>query len=125
MVGAALTCLALAVYHEARGEPLSGQMAVAEVVLNRVESDRFPNTVCEVVKQPHQFSFYWDGKSDTPRDPVAWAIASNVAQQALDQKPNITEGATFYHATYVSPYWAARFHPTAAIGRHVFFKSNN
>lgn len=122
MIGA-LACLATAIYFEARGEPVAGQLAVAEVVMNRVASDRFPDDVCSVVKQPHQFSFYWDGLSDKPTDPVAYAVASNVARVALEGKV-LGHGATFYHATYVRPYWADRFTPVRKLGRHIFYKTS-
>ncbi len=77
-------CLALAVYHEARGEPLIGQKAVAEVVMNRVASDRFPDTICGVVMQPKQFSFVsTNGWAGIPTDPDVWADAVNISQDAI------------------------------------------
>jgi N-acetylmuramoyl-L-alanine amidase len=115
-----LMCLALAVYHEARGENLDGQLAVAEVVINRVQDNGFPNNVCAVVMQKNQFSFYWDGKSDKPRDKTAFATAVNIAQDALDGKV-LGHGATFYHATYVRPYWADLFEPIGRVGKHIFY----
>lgn len=115
-----LMCLALAVYHEARGENLDGQLAVAEVVINRVQDDGFPNNICAVVTQKDQFSFYWDGKSDKPHNKAAFNTAKKIAQHALDGKV-LGHGATFYHATYVKPYWADVFEPISRVGKHIFY----
>ena len=93
MLMTAATCLALAVYHEARGEEIDAQKAVAEVVLTRAAHSDFPMTVCGVVTEHRtpasrpwacQFSFYCDGKSDTPTDAAAWLTAQEVAREALD-----------------------------------------
>ena len=122
----AFICLALNTYHEAKNQSLVGQIATAQVVMNRVEDDRFPNTICEVVKQgptrpswedpekeypiKHrcQFSWYCDGKSDVPKNEKAWRKAQDVAFLVLYDKIklDVTEGATHYHATYVKPAWA-------------------
>lgn len=128
-------CMALNIYHESRSDNLAGQYAVADVVLNRVHDDRYPNTVCTVVKQAKveeswktkqdldlkdeerifnpikhkcQFSWYCDGKSDEPNDETGWAQAQYVAGAILYSKKyrGITEGSTHYHATYVKPRWA-------------------
>ncbi len=116
-----LTCLAIAIYFEARGEIEVGQAAVAHVVLNRVASARYPNDVCAVVKQKYQFSFYWDGKSDRPAEPRAYMQAMLVALAVVDGEiPDPTGGATHYHADYVAPNWG--FPVTARIGRHLFYK---
>lgn len=128
MIAEALVCLALNVYYEARGYPEADQLAVAHVVLNRVNSDRFPDTICEVVKQGGtrrnrcQFSWYCDGKSDTPYEKEAWAMAQRVAEKALTTKDN-TGGALFYHAPYVAPAWAKRLTQTRVDDAHVFFKT--
>ena len=122
----AFICLALNTYHEAKNQSLVGQIATAQVVMNRVEDNRFPNTICEVVKQgptrpswedpkkeypiKHrcQFSWYCDGKSDVPKNEKAWRKAQDVAFLVLYDKIklDVTEGATHYHATYVKPSWA-------------------
>jgi len=132
-----LACLAMAVYFEARGEPLVGQAAVAHVVMNRVNDSRYPNTICEVVKQGPtyswakdypvrdrcQFSFYCDGKSDKPRDKDAYENALWVAHGAMyGQTFDPTEGATHYHAHYVSPDWAEVKQMTVRINNHIFYK---
>lgn len=123
LMSTALMCLAMNVYHEARSENMMGKYAVAHVVMNRVEHKRFPNKVCGVVKQRHQFSWYWDGKSDTPTEPYAWAEAQMIAHDVLSGvAPDITEGALFYHATYVSPYWAKKFTKTVTYGQHIFYR---
>ena len=124
-----LTCLAQAVYFEARSEPLEGQLAVAQVVLNRVKSSRYPNTICDVVFQNDhrrhkcQFSFACDGLTDTPYESRAWTQASKVAVVAHSGLwEDITDKATHYHATYVSPRWSRTMISTAQYGEHKFYK---
>lgn len=137
-------CLALNVYHEARSENLAGKFAVSDVVLNRVQDRRYPDTVCDVVKQAvlskwHleqgrevplrnkcQFSWYCDGKSDIPRDIDAWYESRLIAQQILskDLYRGITEGATHYHADYVDPSWRHRFSMIGHIGSHIFYRAD-
>ncbi|RMF16882.1 MAG: cell wall hydrolase [Alphaproteobacteria bacterium] len=122
-------CLAQAVYFEARSEPLAGQLAVAQVVLNRVRSPWWPDSVCAVVFQNErwrhrcQFSFACDGLSDRPREMRAWRIARMVARTALDHGwPDITLHATHYHADYVRPAWQTQMVETARFGRHLFYR---
>ena len=130
MICAALMCMALNIYHESRSEEMRGQVAVANVTLNRVASDRWPDDVCSVVKQGYtkgknncQFSWFCDGKSDTPKDTVAWARSVLVANDVmLGYIPDITEGATHYHARYVKPYWSKSLTPTVSFGSHIFYK---
>lgn len=124
-----LHCLALNIYHEARSEPLSGQVAVAQVTLNRVASNAFPRSVCEVVKQggPQrngcQFSWWCDGKSDQPTEPKAWRRSLDLGRRVLaEQVTDPTRGALYYHANYVKPRWARSFQRTTQIGRHLFYK---
>ncbi len=130
MISAALMCMALNVYHESRSEDLRGQVAVANVTLNRVADSKWPNDVCSVVEQGYtkgksncQFSWYCDGKSDTPTHTVAWARAVLVANDVMmGYIPDITKGATHYHAKYVNPYWSKSFTKTVEIGSHIFYK---
>jgi spore germination cell wall hydrolase CwlJ-like protein len=130
MISAALMCLALNIYHEARSEPAIGQAAVAHVVLNRVMSNKWPNDVCEVVHQGYskgrykcQFSWYCDGKSDDPTDMVAWAKSVLLANEVLiGNVPDVTNGATHYHARYVKPYWSAQLDKTVTYGSHIFYE---
>jgi len=118
-----LDCLTEAIYFEARGEPWNGQLAVANVVLNRVNHPKFPQSVCDVVRQEHQFSYYWDGLPKVIQDPKAWHTAGQVAKMAMEGFVlDDIENATFYHATHVRPRWSASFKPTARIGRHIFYK---
>lgn len=132
-----ITCLALNVYFEARDQPLIGQVAVAQVVMNRVEDNRYPNTVCEVVKQSPtyswtdgfpvrnrcQFSWYCDGKSDTPKDKEAWDRAINVATTVYyGNMEDYLEGATHYHAEYVYPEWAESKTKIGQVGDHIFYR---
>jgi spore germination cell wall hydrolase CwlJ-like protein len=123
-------CLAEAIYFEARSEPEAGQAAVAQVVLNRVASGLFPNTVCGVVYQnaEHylgcQFSFACEGKALHITEPGPWAVAQRIAQ-------DVTDGSTYmqgvgdamnYHAKYVTPYWAHTLTKVDVIGQHIFYR---
>lgn len=122
-------CLAKALYFEARGEPIDGQVAVAEVVLNRVENPRYPETICEVVHEARtrscQFSFMCDGKAETVTNAAAWTTAAKIARAMIDGAPRrLTGGATHFHADFVSPFWARHFAKTAEIGGHLFYRSN-
>jgi len=122
-------CLSEAIYHEARGEPTLGQLAVANVIMNRVKDRNYPNTICGVVQQNQhmknacQFSYICDGRSDKPRPGKHWRKAKRVASQAMSGKRNIyaVKGATHYHADYVSPKWAKEFKILKKIGRHIFY----
>lgn len=117
-------CLASAVYFESRGEPLEGQLAVAEVILNRVASGRFRSTICDVVTQPSQFSFVRGGRIPEPRrDTAAWHRAVAIAQIALNELHEVTGDASlFFHATYVRPAWGRASARIARIGRHIFYR---
>jgi spore germination cell wall hydrolase CwlJ-like protein len=125
--GAQWECLAKALYHEARGETLEGQFAVAEVILNRVDSRLYPGSVCGVVGQAGhggcQFSFICDGRSDAVADRAAWAVAARIAAVMMAGAPRtLTDGATHFHTTAVRPGWSAVFPRTAVIGAHVFYR---
>ena len=116
-------CLANAVYFEARSEPIEGQLAVAEVVMNRAASGRYPADLCSVITQKAQFSFIRRGKFPRAnRDSEAWkkavAIAS-IAQQKL--AGSLPAGVLWYHATYVSPSWGRRLTKQTQIGLHIFY----
>ena len=136
-------CLAKNMYYEARSQGTAGILAVSAVVLNRVNDSRFPNTVCEVVTQgptrpswkdksirfpiKHrcQFSWYCDGKSDTPKNKEIYKKFLNVAEAILtNEMPfvDITDGATFYHADYVRPSWARTKTRTVEIEDHIFYR---
>jgi spore germination cell wall hydrolase CwlJ-like protein len=118
----AFQCLASAVYFESRGEPLAGQLAVAEVILNRVKSGRFRSTVCDVVKQPSQFSFVRRGVIPQPkRETAAWQRAVAIAHIAMNDLHDVTgEESLFFHATYVNPGWGRP--RIARIGNHIFYR---
>ena len=127
---AQFSCLQEAIYHEARGEPIHGQFAVAEVILNRVDSPAFPGTVCGVVHQnAHmtnacQFSYACNGRSRAMNEPRARALAARIADMMLGgAERELTDGATHFHATRVNPGWANRLVRTAQIGVHVFYRS--
>ena len=123
-------CLSEALYFEARGETVMGQFAVAEVILNRVEDPKFPETICGVVNQGSgrgkyrcQFTYTCDGKLEIISDKRSWANVGKVARLSMqmDDRP-LTRGATYYHTDYVSPSWARKFVNTATIGVHLFYK---
>ena len=118
-----LDCMAEALYHEARGEGRQGQMAVAEVILNRVDSGAFPRTVCGVINQPSQFS-YTIGGAKPIRNKAAYLRAKAIAQDALSGAPRqLTGGATYFHTPAVRPAWSRRFQKTVQIGRHIFYRT--
>ncbi len=124
-----LDCLALNIYHEARGESLDGQVAVAQVVMNRVGDAEFPGQVCEVVREggewPRdrcQFSWWCDGRVDRPDDLAAWTGSRDLARRILaGSVDDPTGGALWYHADHVSPAWDMDIVRQAKIGRHVFY----
>mgnify|MGYP000479253327 CR=1 FL=1 len=120
-------CLRTALYFESRGETLRGQFAVAEVILNRVDSGRYPSTICGVVQQGGnggcQFSYTCDGHADRMRDEVAMDRAGKIARMMMDGAPRaLTLGATHFHTRAVRPNWSHRFPQTAAIGAHLFYR---
>ena len=117
-----LYCLALNVYHEARGEDGDGRMAVAAVTMNRVASAAFPGTVCDVVWQPSQFSWTKDGRPDRPYEVEAWTAAMETAIRVYWYGQGGPVGsATYYHHETVSPYWARGAKVVARVGRHLFY----
>lgn len=125
----ALSCLSKAIYFEARGETIQGQVAVAEVILNRVDSRRYPNSVCGVVRQGAknlhacQFSYNCDGRPETISESDAFARAAKIAMMMLEGRPRVLTGAaTHYHTTAVKPKWSKRLTETARIGDHIFYK---
>jgi len=114
-----LLCLARAVYFEARGEPLEGQLAVAQTILNRVSSGRYPATICGVVRQPGQFT-YSHGQPVKIGQP--WLRAQAIAVVAAEGMwQEVAPKAVSFHATYVSPVWRNKVR-VAQIGRHVFYR---
>lgn len=128
---AELHCLATNVYHEARGEPLAGQYAVAEVTMNRVRSGRFPDSVCDVVherrldpsRRRYVGAFSWTELTPRPPYGSAWQTAIEVSAAVYDgrHQPQLPD-ALFYHARRISPAWAKGKQPLARIGRHVFYR---
>ena len=130
--------MALNMYHEAKNQSMLGQIAVGQVVMNRVEDKRFPDNVCDVVTEAvtykgtdkpvlHkcQFSWYCDGQKDEPDlDSKEWWDAKEYASIVLSGTImlDVTEGATHYHATYVRPAWAKTKTKTTRIDRHIFYR---
>ena len=124
-------CLTAGIYFEARGEPVRGQAAVAQVILNRVRNPTYPDSICGVVYQNKnwrnrcQFSFACDGIRDRVRDPKRWEIASYVARETTEGRIWLKEvgSSTHYHATYVRPKWARYMKKVGRIGLHVFYRT--
>ena len=130
-----IACLAEAIYFEARGENVEGQIAVAETILNRVASDRYPNTVCDVVeegvddvnpkKHQCQFSYNCDGEAEIITERKTYEDIRKLASAMMSgSKLQITDGATHYHSVDVRPHWASKFKRTASIGRHLFYRGH-
>ncbi|KQV08653.1 hypothetical protein ASC89_12670 [Devosia sp. Root413D1] len=130
-------CLAQAIYHEARGESREGQLAVANVIINRAMSKKYPSTICGVVFQNAdkgrykcQFTFACDGRSDLGRERSAWNRSIKLAEDAFyefqrGERPGVVPASVlFYHTTAVAPKWSHTFNRVAAIGSHVFYSTN-
>jgi len=127
--GADWRCLSEALYFEARGESVKGQFAVAEVIMNRVKSSKFPASVCSVVNQGTgklhrcQFSYTCDGHPENISEPAAYRNVGKIARALLDGAPrNLTVGATYYHNHTVRPRWSKVFTRTASIDGHYFYR---
>ena len=115
-------CLAGAIYFESKGEPLPGQLAVAEVIINRTKSGKYPTTMCGVVKQRGQFSFVRAGRlPPIPKQSAHWRKAVAIAHIAIkDLADSPAQNALSFHATYVSPRW--RMKRVATVGNHIFYR---
>ena len=128
---AARHCLAQAIYFEARGEPMVGQIAVANVVMNRVKSQKYPNTICGVVFQNYQkrnacqFSFTCDGQPELAKNGKLWRQTVRLANNMMTGKRKYrpVRNATHYHADYVSPDWSTQLQRVKKIGRHIFYRN--
>ena len=139
-------CLAQNIYFEARDQPTKGQIAVALVTINRVNSKRFPDTICRVIRQASrykngkpkknkcQFSWYCDGLADVPKEKIAWGISLLIARAMLKQPggyitrfgepwviDDFLKGATHYHNLDVNPYWNRKMLKVVTIGDHIFW----
>ena len=124
-----MECLAKNLYFEVGNQGTAGMLAVSSVVINRVNDDRFPNTMCKVIHQKRggvcQFSWYCDGKSDNPRNKKIYQEKLDFVSKLLDndrQWVDITDGALFYHANYVRPSWRKKFIKTTEIDKHIFYR---
>lgn len=126
-------CLTEALYYEARGEGRIGQQAVAEVVFHRLRAGNYGHSICAVIYEgaSHpgcQFSFTCNGALLRPRETAAWRESEQLAAEILTgavRLNNTTRGATNYHATYVSPYWAPTLQKTTQIGNHIFYRAGH
>jgi N-acetylmuramoyl-L-alanine amidase len=121
---AEVTCMAQALYYEARGEGQNGQEAVAEVILQRVKSGGHPDTICGVVREPRQFSFLTDGSTKRELDPDAWQSAKELATRIVrgELVTSLTRRALFYHQVDIQPAWAGEMVRTVKIGNHIFYR---
>lgn len=120
-----LMCLAVAIYFEARSEPIDGQLAVAEVVMNRVEDGRYPDTICDVVFADSAFSFTRDGKPDRlpKKDTEAKRKALQIASSVMHgSRVGVT--STHYHTVSVEPFWSSHYDYDGIIGHHMFYTNN-
>ena len=140
IITAAVLCMATNLYHEARGDGLASQIAVAQSVINRVKDPRYPDNVCDVVHQAQyytkekkvpkrnkcQYSWYCDGKSDVPQNTKVMGEMIELAKTLLkDPHLDITEGSTHYHTTFITPYWASKMEYVTTIGSHKFYRTKN
>jgi hypothetical protein len=120
-------CMAVAVYHEARGESLAGQLAVARVIINRAASGKYPSSWCGVVKQPWQFSFVNPRSGSMPgvdQASAAWRKAQGITRLAMaNVVPSLSNDVLWYHADYVAPSWGRRLSRANKIGTHIFYRS--
>lgn len=116
----ALVCLALNIYHEARGEPRNGQVAIAMVTMNRAgwEADN----VCQVVYERRQFSWTYSKRDHTPQESKAWKKAREITKGVIDgHHQDVTLGATHFHTHRVRPSWSRSLEKTVRIGSHIFY----
>jgi len=116
-------CLSMNIYHESRGEQAQGQIAVAQVTVNRVKHRQWPSSICEVVYQPKQFSWTHLIKNHSPKETKAWKRAQVIARDVLiGNVADVTGGAVFYHANWIkNPYWAKEVTLSKVIGNHLFY----
>ena len=124
-----ISCLAEALYFEARGEPIKGQLAVGEVILNRVEDTRYPSSICKVINQGTgrrfacQFTYTCDGKLETVHERKPYEMALKIAKILMTTHDRrLTRGSTHYHSNYVNPKWSKKFERVAKFGRHIFYR---
>jgi N-acetylmuramoyl-L-alanine amidase len=117
-------CMAANIYHEARGESITGQKAVASVTMNRVKSDSYPKSVCGVVHQKSQFS--WTGSKPIPQKipKKIVDIARQYVVQYNSKSMDVTAGATYFHTVTTRPSWSKRFKRTTRIGNHIFYRQS-
>ena len=113
-----------AIYHEARGEPIVGQIAVAQVIINRSIDPRWPQSICGVVRQNYQFSYLKERRDHRLHDLSARDTALLAAKSALYGNIDITEGATHYHADRVAPAWTNGMKRTVTINQHIFYRQS-
>ena len=120
-------CIAIAIYHEARGEPLDGQLAVAEVIMNRAASGKYPSSWCGTVKQPWQFSFVNPRTGVMPgvdEASASWRKALGITRLAVaNAVPSLGNDVLWYHADYVAPSWGRRLSMVQKIGTHIFYRA--
>jgi hypothetical protein len=120
-------CIAVAIYHEARGESLEGQLAVARVIMNRAASGKYPSSWCGTVKQPWQFSFVNPRTGEMPavnESSASWRKALGITRLAINNAvPSLSQDVLWYHADYVAPSWGRRLARAQKIGTHIFYRA--
>jgi spore germination cell wall hydrolase CwlJ-like protein len=122
-----IECLVAAIFFEARDQPLEGQFAIGDVVMNRVESDRWPDNVCDVVYQRKQFSFTHDGMSDNPLKYMKNDLEKSAYKTAVEVAIEVDKGhrigltSTHYHRVGIKPYWTKHYLKDGTIGEHTFY----
>jgi len=118
-----IDCLAKNIYYESRGEPEVGQFLVGFVTINRLKSKKFPNTICKVVKQRHQFSWYWDGKSDRPYNREAWTKSKEIAQIVYNSRElDVSQYGLYFKAVYAKSTFFNKLKKLYNIGKHEFYE---
>ena len=117
-------CLAIAVYFEARGETVEGQLAVARVMMNRAASGQYPSSWCATVKQPWQFSFVRNGQFPSVDANSKHGAGQGIARLAMSNAiPSVSDDVLWYHANYVAPSWGRRLTKVSQIGAHIFYRA--
>ena len=117
-------CMAQNIYFESANQSALGKLAVGLVVMNRVKDTRYPDTICEVVRQDSQFSWVKDNRSNVPKEDAAWKESVRIADDVLSGRADFLgfDEVTHYHADYVNPYWSGHMEEVATIDQHIFYR---
>ena len=117
-------CMAQNIYFESANQSALGKLAVGLVVMNRVKDTRYPDTICEVVRQKSQFSWVNDNRSNVPKDDAAWKESVRITEDVLSGRADFLkfDEVTHYHADYVNPHWSGSMEEVATIDQHIFYR---